>query len=82
MITMHPGEYIRECIDSSEELGNQSRLAEAMGMSQTSLSLILNGKRSITAKTALKLERATGRSAESWMAMQIDYERKTMELQL
>ena len=36
--------------------------------------MILNGKRSITAETALRLARFFGTSAQLWMGLQLQYE--------
>jgi addiction module HigA family antidote len=48
----------------------QDELARAMNMSRLSVNEILNGKRPITPKTALKLGRVLGTSPELWLNLQ------------
>jgi addiction module HigA family antidote len=70
---VHPGRILREefmepaCI-------SQYRLAQATGLSQVQVGNIIRGKRGITAETALRLERALGMSAQTWMNLQTLYE--------
>lgn len=65
-----PGEVLRE-----EFLGplgmSQEKLARAMGVSFQTVNLIVNGKRSITADTAVRLGRALDTSPELWMNLQM-----------
>ena len=72
MITMHPGEYLRRLYLSDGT--SYRRFAAKADLSKTAVGLIVSGHKRVTAKIALKLERATGRSAESWMLMQTDYD--------
>jgi addiction module HigA family antidote len=44
------------------------------GLSQVQVGNIIRGKRGITAETALRLERALGMSAQTWMNLQTLYE--------
>ena len=52
----------------------QSRLAKATGLSAMQISNILKGKRSITAETAMRLERALGVSMQTWINLQTLYD--------
>ena len=76
---VHPGRILRQ--EFLEPAGlSQYRLAQATGLSQMLISNILNGKRSITAETALRLEAALGVSAETWLNLQTLYDLESAEL--
>ena len=70
---IHPGEILRE-----EFLGPMDisvyRLSKETGLSQTRLSQITKGLRSITAETAVKLGKFFGVPAEFWMNLQSLYD--------
>lgn len=69
---IHPGETLVETI---EELGmSQAELAQRMGRPLQMISEIIQGKKAITAETALQLERATGVPANFWNSSQRNYE--------
>jgi antitoxin HigA-1 len=77
---VHPGRILRQ--EFLEPAGiTQYRLAKATGLSQVQIGNILRGRRGITAETALRLERALGMSAQTWMNLQTlyDLERATLE---
>lgn len=68
----HPGEHLK---DELEARGlKQKDLVEQTGLSKTEISLILNGKRSITPLIAVKLENALGIDAAFMMRLQVEYE--------
>src|SRR5436853_26980 len=70
---VHPGRILRE--EFMEPAGvSRYRLAQATGLSQVQVGNIIRGKRSISAETALRLERALGMSAQTWMNLQILYD--------
>lgn len=52
----------------------QYRLAQATGLSQTRISEIVRGKRSITTDTALRLSKALGVDDRFWINIQTDYD--------
>lgn len=73
--TIHPGEMLK---DELEARGmSQRKFASIIGMSYTAFNEIINGKRSITTDTALKIEAATGISANIWIRLQADYNMQT-----
>lgn len=74
---IHPGEHIR--IDL-EELGvSQRHLARAIGVPPNRVSEIIQGNRSITADTALRLARWMGTTPQYWLNLQANYDlRKAM----
>ena len=70
---VHPGRMFHD--EFMEPAGiSQYRLAQATGHSQVQVGNIVRGKRGISAETALRLERALGMSAQTWMNLQTLYE--------
>jgi addiction module HigA family antidote len=45
-----------------------------LGVSASTLSRVLNGESAISPEMALRLAKALGRSAESWLAMQSNHD--------
>ena len=77
---IHPGEHLAEIM---RELGiTQYRLAKTIGAPQVRIHDIVHGRRSVTADTALRIGRALGMSAESWLDLQrlYDLDRARAEL--
>jgi addiction module HigA family antidote len=69
----YPGEILRElCI---EPLGlSVTRAAEALGVSRKTLSAILNQRAGISPEMAIRLSKAFGTSAESWLNQQVQFD--------
>ena len=68
-----PGEILRE--EFLQPLGITAyRLAMDTKMPATRVSRILQGRRRITADTALRLARYSGNSAEFWMGIQDEFD--------
>jgi len=68
----HPGEMLLE--EFLKPLGiSQSAFARQLDVSFPRLNEIINGKRSVTTDTALRLARVTGMSAEFWLGLQQDW---------
>ena len=69
----HPGEVLKElCL---KPLGlNVTRAAQALGVSRKTLSSILNGRAGISPEMAIRLSKAFGTSAESWLNQQTQYD--------
>ncbi len=71
--SIHPGEILRE--EFLQPLGITAyRLAKDIHVPATRISDILNGKRSISAGTALRLARYFGNSAQFWLNLQAHYD--------
>ena len=69
----HPGEFIRAVY--LEPFGISVRnLAENLGVAPSTLNRVVNGKSGISPEMALRLAKALGRSPESWLAMQDQYD--------
>ncbi len=70
---VHPGEVLKE--DFLKPSGiSQYALAKALGVPQIRISQIVNGKRTITPDTALRLARHFGTTPEFWLGMQMQYD--------
>ena len=70
---VHPGEILRE--DVMAPLGlSINRLARDLRVPVTRMSEIVNGRRSITADTALRLARYFSTTAEFWVNLQSAYD--------
>ena len=70
---IHPGEILKE--EFLEPMGiTVYRLSRETGLSQTRLSQITKGSRSITAETAVKLGKFFNIPAEFWMNLQSLYD--------
>ena len=69
----HPGEVVREfCI---EPLGlSVTEAAKGLGVSRSSLSELLNGRRGISPEMAIRLSTDFGGSAERWITQQAQYD--------
>ncbi len=70
---IHPGEVLKEEFLVPMEI-SVYRLSKETGLSQTRLSQIIKGMRSITAETAVKLGKYFGVPAEFWMNLQAFYD--------
>jgi addiction module HigA family antidote len=69
----HPGEFIRSVYLEPFELSVRA-LAEKLAVSPSTLNRIITGKSGVSPEMALRLSKALGRSAESWLAMQDAYD--------
>jgi len=68
-ITTHPGEMLKE--EFLMPLGmSANALALALRVPANRITAIVNGERSVSADTALRLARYFGTSAELWMNLQ------------
>lgn len=77
---IHPGEVLKE--DFLEPLQiSKYRLAKDIEVPGTRIQEIVDGKRGISADTALRLSRYFGTSAEVWMGLQADYELELTKMQ-
>jgi addiction module HigA family antidote len=70
---VHPGEVLLEEFLKPLKI-SQNRLAIDIGVDSRRINEIVNGKRSITADTALRLARYFGVSPDFWMGLQMDYD--------
>ena len=69
---IHPGEIVFEDL---QDLGvSLNELARALRVPMNRISAIVNGRRAITADTAMRLARYFGTSPQYWMNLQTAYD--------
>lgn len=77
MRAVHPGEILRE--EYLVPLGlSVNALAMALSVPATRIHEIVKERRGITADTAERIARFFGGDAASWLALQADYDLKTL----
>jgi antitoxin HigA-1 len=77
---IHPGELLR---DELEEIGvSLNGLARALRVPMNRISALVNGKRSITADTAMRLARYFGASPQYWLNLQSAYDLEVAALKI
>jgi len=74
MRAIHPGEILREELDYLELSAN--RFAHKLHVPPNRITSILNGQRSITAETALRLAKFFGTTPEFWINLQTSFDLK------
>jgi len=72
MVPIHPGRILRRELRARELSANA--LARALRVSSGRIVDILNGKRAVSAETALRLGRYFGNDARFWVNLQAQYE--------
>jgi addiction module HigA family antidote len=70
---LHPGEVLLEEFLKPASI-SQNRLGRDLGVSARRINEIIQGKRSVTADTALRLARHFGNSPQFWLGLQMDYD--------
>ena len=66
----HPGEVLLE--DVIKTLGiTITEASKDLGITRKTLSLLVNGKSSLSPEMAIRISKATNTSPESWMRMQL-----------
>ena len=73
----HPGRLLRR--EVTARALSASRLALDLGVPSGRITDILNGRRSITADTAIRLGRYFGNSPQFWLDLQSQYDIATVE---
>lgn len=76
----HPGAILKEELD--ERGISLNKLSRDIRIPLSRVSLIANGKRAVTADTALRLARYFGTSAQLWMNLQTAYDLEIAERQI
>ena len=74
MRAIHPGEVLREELDCIGLSANQ--FAMKLHVPANRITTILNGKRAITAETALRLARFFGTTPEFWINLRTAFDLK------
>jgi addiction module HigA family antidote len=74
---LSPGEYLRNVLGNAGLNADTASLALHVPVNR--LTEILNGRRAITADTAMRLGRYFGTSAQMWMNLQAKYDLEVAE---
>lgn len=69
----HPGEFIRQVYIEPFNLGS-NEVSRELHVSPSTFNRLLNCKSDVSPEMAIKLSKVLGRSAESWMQMQNNYD--------
>jgi addiction module HigA family antidote len=70
---VHPGRIVRH--DCLEPLGlSVTAGAKVLGVSRQTLTKVISGKSGVSAEMAIRLAKAFGSTAETWVRMQASYE--------
>ena len=68
----HPGSLIKSDLD---ELGlSVVEAAKALGISRQQLHSVIAGRAGVTPEMAVRLEKALGSTADTWLRMQMNYD--------
>lgn len=74
---IHPGQVLKNVFEDAGVSANA--VALALRIPANRLTAIINGQRSITGDTALRLARYFGTSAQMWMNLQAGYDLEAAE---
>lgn len=78
LANVHPGEVLKE--EFLIPMGiSQYRLAKEIGVTESRISTVCQGRRAIGADTATRLARFFGTSAAFWLGLQADYDTEEVE---
>jgi antitoxin HigA-1 len=70
---VHPGRIVRH--DCLEPMGlSVTAGAKVLGVTRQTLSNLINGKSGISPEMAIRLTKAFGSTAETWLRMQVAYD--------
>lgn len=70
---LHPGEFIKRVYIEAENLDSNT-VAQKLQISSDEFNRLINGYSGITPVLATKLSNVLGRTAESWLAMQRNFD--------
>lgn len=77
---IHPGEHLADILKEADVSANA--LALRLGVPANRITLMIRGKRGITAETALRLARYFGTSPQFWMNLQSKYDLDVAQAEL
>ena len=77
LTAIHPGEHLAEELEASNM--SAAELARQLDVPTNRITSIINGQRSITGDTALRLAHFFGMSAEFWLNLQALYDLRVAE---
>lgn len=68
----HPGEFIREIYIKPFKVSYRT-VAQKLNVSPSTFNRLIKGQSNVSSEMALRLSKTLGRSPESWLAMQSNY---------
>jgi antitoxin HigA-1 len=68
----HPGELIKADLDELDLTVVEA--AKALGISRQQLHSVIAGRAGVTPEMAVRLEKAIGSTADTWLRMQMNYD--------
>jgi antitoxin HigA-1 len=69
----HPGEIIKaDCLDPLELSVTEG--AKVLGVTRQTLSNLINGRAGVSPEMAIRLEKAFGGDAETWLRLQMNFD--------
>lgn len=69
----HPGEFIREVYLEPLEFSHRA-VAAKLKVAPSTFTRLINGQSNVSPEMALRLSKTLGRSPESWLTMQCNYD--------
>ncbi|MDK9718266.1 MAG: HigA family addiction module antitoxin [Trichlorobacter sp.] len=81
LTNVHPGEVLKEGFLVPMGI-SQYRLAKEIGVTESRVSAICQGKRAVGADTAARIARFFGTTATFWLGLQADYDSEEVERHL
>ncbi len=68
----HPGELIGETLAELDV--SITKAAKGLGITRQQLHNLISGRSGVTAEMAIRLEKALGSTADTWLRMQMNYD--------
>lgn len=69
----HPGEFIKEIYLDPFSLSHR-KIASLLDVAPSTFGRLIKGQSGVTPEMALRLSKTLGRTAESWLAMQYNFD--------
>ena len=69
----HPGEFIRQVYLEPFGLSHRE-VASKLGVAPSTFNRVVQGKSQVSPEMAIRLSKTLGRSPESWLALQTNYD--------
>lgn len=76
-VAFHPGSYVKDIIEDLDII--QEEFAMRIGATTASIDKLINGEEKLNNELAIKLSRSTGISLKTWINLQDNYDRKTLD---
>lgn len=79
LYAFHPGSYIEEIIDDLNI--TQKEYAEKLGITEKTLSKLVNGEIKLSKEVASKISKATGMSVQTWLNLQNKFDEEVLKIE-